>query len=185
RALALVTAGGRHLEVRLLVIGEDSRTSGESETERLKGLASELGLDGQVEFLGSVPQSQLPAYYASAEACLMPSYSESFGLVGLEAQACGSPVVASHHVGVASVVRDGMTGFLVDGPDPAAYADRMLRLLEEPGLSQRMGQRAARLARGRSWQRAADHLLRRVELLLGEKGEASLARGTGTSDWQA
>ena len=149
------------------------------------GLATDLGLSGQVDFLGRVPQARLPAYYAAADACLMPSYSESFGLVGLEAQACGTAVVASRQVGLASVVRDGVTGFLVDGPDPAAYADRMLRLLEEPGLSERMGQRAARLARGRSWQRAADHLLRRVEQLLREKGEASLARGTGTSDWQA
>jgi len=173
RALSLVTAGGRHPEARLLVLGEDSGTGGESERKRLMSLTFELGLSGQVEFLGPVPQSRLPVYYAGADACLMPSYSESFGLVGLEAQACGTAVVASHQVGLASVVRDGVTGFLVDGPDPAAYADRMLRLLEEPGLSERMGERAARLARGLSWQRSADRLLRRVDDLL----EAGPRRG--------
>ena len=131
--------------------------------------AGQLGLAGQVEFCGSVPQARLPVYYASAEACLMPSYSESFGLVGLEAQACASPVVASHQAGVASVVRDGVTGFLVDGPDPAAYADRMLRLLEEPGLSHRMGERAARLVGGLSWQRSADRLLNRFEQLVEQR----------------
>src|SRR5438309_769457 len=88
RALSLVTAGGRHPDVRLLVLGEDSRSSGESERKRLMSLAGELGLAGQVEFCGSVPQARLPVYYASAEACLMPSSSESFGLGGLEAQAC-------------------------------------------------------------------------------------------------
>jgi D-inositol-3-phosphate glycosyltransferase len=169
QALSLVTAGGRHPEVRLLVLGEDSRTCGESEKQRLTDLAGELGLGAQVEFLGSVPQTQLRAYYAGAEACLMPSYSESFGLVGLEAQACGTAVLASHQAGVASVVRDGMTGFLVDGPDPDAYAQRMLRLLEEPGLSESMGERASRLARGLSWQRSADRLLDRVDQLLSQR----------------
>ena len=166
RAMALLTRGGRHPEARLLVLGEDSSTSGESEKGRLENLTLELGLGDQVEFLGSVPQSRLPAYYAGAEACLMPSFSESFGLVGLEAQACGTAIVVSHQAGLAPVVRDGVTGFLVDGPDPEAYADRMLRLLEEPGLSERMGKKAARMVGGLSWQRSADSLLCRFEQLL-------------------
>jgi D-inositol-3-phosphate glycosyltransferase len=165
RAMALLTEGGRHPEARLLVLGEDSNTSGESEKQRLMNLTFELGLGGQVEFGGSVPQSRLPAYYAGAEACLMPSFSESFGLAGLEAQACGTAIVASHRAGLVSVVRDGVTGFLVEGPDPEAYADRMLRLLEEPGLAERMGSRAARLVGGLSWQRSAEDLLRRLEQL--------------------
>jgi D-inositol-3-phosphate glycosyltransferase len=166
RAMALLTRGGRHPEARLLVLGEDSGTSGESEKGRLENLTLDLGLGDQVEFLGSVPQSRLPAYYAGAEACLMPSFSESFGLVGLEAQACGTAIVVSHQAGLAPVVRDGVTGFLVDGPDPEAYADRMLRLLEEPGLSERMGKKAARMVGGLSWQRSADSLLCAFEQLL-------------------
>jgi len=170
RALSLVTAGGRHPEARLLVLGEDSGAGGESERQRLARLARELGLSRQVDFLGPVAQSELPLYYAAAEACLLPSYSESFGLVGLEAQACGTVVVASRQVGVATVVRDGVTGFLVEGPDPAGYAAGMLRLLDEPGLSERMGERAARLARGFSWQHTADRLLPRMEGLVRERG---------------
>jgi D-inositol-3-phosphate glycosyltransferase len=166
RAMALLTRGGRHPEARLLVLGEDSGTSGESEKGRLENLTLELGLVDQVEFLGSVPQPRLRAYYAGAEACLMPSFSESFGLVGLEAQACGTAIVVSHQAGLAPVVRDGVTGFLVDGPDPEAYADRMLRLLEEPGLSERMGKKAARMVGGLSWQRSADSLLCAFERLL-------------------
>ena len=171
RALSLVTACGRHPEVRLLVLGEDSRTSGESEKQRLMDLARELGLEDKVEFLGSVPQSRLRAYYAASEACLLPSYSESFGLVGLEAQACGTAVVTSHRTGLASVVKDGRTGFLVDGPDPEAYAQRMLRLLEEPGLADRMGERASRLVAGLSWQRSADRLLDQVGQLIARRRE--------------
>jgi D-inositol-3-phosphate glycosyltransferase len=110
----------------------------------------------------------------------MPSYSESFGLVGLEAQACGTAVVAAHQAGLASVVREGVTGFLVDGPDPEAYARRMLRLLEEPGLAERMGERASRMASGLSWQRSADRLLGRLDqLLAGGRGKRPPLAGGG------
>jgi D-inositol-3-phosphate glycosyltransferase len=165
RAFAQLTAGGRHPDALLLVVGEDSGADGGGERERLRRLTGELGLTDRVEFGGSVDQRRLPAYYAAAEACLMPSYSESFGLVGLEAQACGTALIASNVAGLASVVKDGVTGFLVEGPDPAAYADRMRRLLEEPGLAERMGQRGRRLALGFSWDRTAGRLLERMETL--------------------
>lgn len=165
RALALLTAGDRHPEVRLLVLGEDSGAGDGAERERLQRLAAELGLGDRVEFLGSVAQNRLPAYYAAADACLMPSYSESFGLAGLEAQACGTAVVASSAAGLASVVRDGVTGFLVDGPDAAAYALRMGRLLDEPGLSERMARCGRRLAQRFSWDGTADLLLERFQPL--------------------
>jgi D-inositol-3-phosphate glycosyltransferase len=166
RALALLTAGGRHPEVRLLVLGEDSGSGAGGEQARLRRLAAELGLTDRVEFLGSVPQRQLASYYAAADACLMPSYSESFGLVGLEAQACGTAVIASNVAGLASVVRDGETGFLVDGHDPADYAERMRRLLETAHLSEELGWRGSRLARAFSWERTADRLLDRFSELV-------------------
>jgi D-inositol-3-phosphate glycosyltransferase len=96
----------------------------------------------------------------------MPSYSESFGLVGLEAQACGTAVIASNVAGLASVVRDGETGFLVDGHDPADYAERMRRLLETAHLSEELGWRGSRLARAFSWERTADRLLDRFSELV-------------------
>jgi D-inositol-3-phosphate glycosyltransferase len=159
RALALLTAGDRHPEARLVVLGEDSGSGAGGEQARLRRLTGELGLLDQVEFVGSVPQPWLATYYAAAEACIMPSYSESFGLVGLEAQACGTAVVASNLPGLASVVRDGVTGFLVDGHEPAAYAEHMRRLLETPSLAERLGERGSRLASGFSWERATDCLL--------------------------
>src|SRR4029077_666854 len=134
-----------HPDTRLLVLGEDSGAGRGAEMARLKAIAAELDLTERVEFVGSVAQERLPTYYAAAEACVMPSYSESFGLVGLEAQACGTALVASNVAGLASVVRDGVTGYLIDGHDPASYARRMRQLLEEPGLAEELGRRGSRL----------------------------------------
>lgn len=176
RAFARLTSDGEYPSARLLVLGEDS---GAGECARLKRLVSNLGLTERVEFRGSIPQSRLPTYYAAAEACLIPSYSESFGLVGLEAQACGTAVIASNVAGLASIVRDGVTGFLVDGPDPAAYAERMRRILEEPGLGERLGWRGQRRAQGFSWGRTADQLLAQFAGLIGRSAlpRAPLGRG--------
>jgi D-inositol-3-phosphate glycosyltransferase len=88
----------------------------------------------------------------------MPSYSESFGLVALEAQACGCPVVASGVSGLRSVVRDEVSGYLIDEHDPAAYAERIGRLLANTELAQQMGRRGRLLAQRFSWTRTADRL---------------------------
>jgi D-inositol-3-phosphate glycosyltransferase len=165
RALALITADGRHQDVRLLVLGEDSGAGGVSEKARLQALAGELGIAGRVDFRGSVAQPKLASYYASAEAALMPSYNESFGLAGLEAQACGTAVVAGRGAGLASVLRDGVSGFLVDRQDPELYAGYMRRLLDERGLSDRLGRNGRKLAERFSWQRTADELLQLFQKL--------------------
>jgi D-inositol-3-phosphate glycosyltransferase len=157
RALALLKDRA-HPNLRLLVLGEDSRDGDESEKERLKAIASSLDVRDRIEFLGSVAHHELPYFYSAADVCVMPSYSESFGLVGLEAQACGCPVVASDVPGLRSVVRDGVSGYLIDGNDPAAYADRIGRLLAEPELAQHMGRHASMLAQRFSWTRTADRL---------------------------
>jgi len=141
------------------VIGADSRDGEESETARLREVADELGLHSCVDFLGSVGHAKLGDYYAAAEVCVMPSYSESFGLVALEAQACGCPVLAAAVAGLQSVVRDDVTGFLVDGHEPAAYAERLQRLLAQPELSEQMGRRGTLLAQRFTWARTADRLL--------------------------
>src|SRR5258708_18623989 len=88
----------------------------------------------------------------------MPSYSESFGLVALEAQACGCPVVASGVSGLRSVVRDGVSGYLIDAHDPAAYAERIGRVLEDREIAQQMGRRGSLLAQRFSWTRTPDRL---------------------------
>jgi len=157
RALALLSDRA-HPDLRLLVLGEDSRDGDESEKERLKAIASSLGVRDRVDFLGSVAHHELPYFYSAADACVMPSYSESFGLVGLEAQACGCPVVASDVPGLRSVVRDGVSGYLIDGNDPATYAERIGRLLADPQLAQQMGRHGSLLAQRFSWTRTADRL---------------------------
>jgi D-inositol-3-phosphate glycosyltransferase len=163
---AFATAARHHPDVRFLVLGGDSHTRGESEHQRLVGIAGELGIESRVTFVGSVPHRRLPDYYMAAEALLMPSYNESFGLVGLEAQACGCPVIAADVAGLASVVRDGVTGYLVAGHDPADYADRLARLLDDPGLASAMGRRGRLLAQGFGWERTGDRLLQLLWPLL-------------------
>ena len=165
RALALLR-DRNHDDVRLLILGEDSRDAEESEKERLKAIASELGVRDRVEFLGSVAHHELPYFYSAADLCVMPSYSESFGLVGLEAQACGRPVVGSDVTGLRSVIRDEVSGYLIAGHDPATYADRMGRLLDEPDLARQMGLRGRLLAQRFSWTRTADRLQELFERVL-------------------
>jgi D-inositol-3-phosphate glycosyltransferase len=167
RALALLR-DRQHEDVRLIVLGEDAGEAGvgvESEKERLKAVASALGVRDKVDFVGSVAHHELPYFYSAADVCVMPSYSESFGLVALEAQACGCPVVASGVSGLRSVVRDEVTGYLIEGHDPGAYAERIGRLLADPELAQQMGRRGRLLAQRFSWTRTADrleHLFERV-----------------------
>lgn len=156
KAFAQASAG--HPDAVLIVAGDDSSSGGESERSRLQAVAAELGVSSGVRFEGSVAQSRLAAYYAAAEACLMPSYTESFGLVGLEAQACGCPLIASSAAGLAAVVRDGVTGYLVEGDDPALYAERLSLLLAGPEQASQMGRRAALLAQRFSWDRTVDRL---------------------------
>ncbi len=175
RALALLK-DRTHPDLRLLVVGEDSRDGDESEKDRLKAIATSLGVRGHVDFLGSVAHHELPYFYSAADACVMPSYSESFGLVGLEAQACGCPVVASGVPGLRSVVRDEVSGYLIDGDDAATYADRIGRLLADPVLAQQMGRHGSLLAQRFSWTRTADRLQTLFENVL-ERDQARVQAG--------
>jgi D-inositol-3-phosphate glycosyltransferase len=175
RALALLRDRD-HDDLRLIVLGEDSRDGDESEKERLKAVASALGVRDRVDFLGSVAHHELPFFYAAADALVMPSYSESFGLVALEAQACGRPVVASGVSGLRSVVRDEVSGYLIDGDDPAVYAERIGRLLADPELAQQMGRRGRLLAQRFSWTRTADRLEGLFENVI-ERGQARVHAG--------
>jgi D-inositol-3-phosphate glycosyltransferase len=129
-----------------------------SEMTRLQTLRSEYGLQDFVTLLGKKSQDTLPYYYSAAEAVIVPSHYESFGMVALEAMACGTPVVASEVGGLAYLVQDGRTGFTVPVGDPKALADRLECLLTNPELRNQMGARAAEQARLYSW----DHIARRV-----------------------
>ena len=118
-------------KLRVFIIGGASGVNG-SEVERLKELANWLNIDDVISFLPPVPRNELPNWYRAADLVCVPSYSESFGLVALEAQACGTPVVATAVGGLRTAVADGISGVLVDGHDPRAWSSVLARLLQEP-----------------------------------------------------
>ncbi|EDY46072.1 D-inositol-3-phosphate glycosyltransferase [Streptomyces sp. SPB074] len=142
----------RHLLVP--VVGGPSG-SGLAKPERLQKLAARLGISDVVRFQPPVGQERLADWFRAASVLVMPSYSESFGLVAIEAQAAGTPVIAASVGGLPVAVRDGVTGFLVAGHDPADYAARLARFVDAPELTARMGEAAARHALSFGWDTAA------------------------------
>lgn len=142
-----------------LVLAGGASTAAAWEPAHLRNLARREGIADRVRLVDSVLHEELPCLYAAADVLLVPSRSESFGLAALEAQASGTPVVASDAGGLRFVVADGRTGFVVEGHDPRAYADRLLRLLRAPELARRMGVAAAARAADLPWDRTVDQLL--------------------------
>lgn len=164
RALAAMRDRGdleRH-EVCLSVIGGDASVSDEEmshEMSRLLDLREELGLEQVVTFLGKRAQDTLPYYYSAADVVVVPSHYESFGMVALEAMACGTPVVASQIGGLAYLIRDGETGFHVRDQDPNELADRLVEILNDDQLHRQMGQNAVAYAAKYSWKAVADQII--------------------------
>jgi D-inositol-3-phosphate glycosyltransferase len=142
-------------DVVMAVVGGPAGVHPTGEVERLRVLAADLGVGDRVRFVPPQPQEGLSDFYSAASVVLVPSRTESFGLVALEAQACGTPVIAADAGGLRHAVSDGETGFLVAGHDPAAYAERILRLLRDPELARRLAEAATRHADGYSWERTA------------------------------
>ena len=126
---------------------------------RLDGLASDLGLAGSVRFEPPCPQHELADWYRAATAVLVPSHSESFGLVALEAQACGTPVVAAAVGGLRTAVRDGFSGVLVGGHDPVVWAQVLSGLLDSPGRLAELSRGALAHASAFGWPATADRLI--------------------------
>ena len=142
----------------LLVVGGPSGPQGEAELARAHSLVEELGVEGRVRFVPPQPHEELATYYRAADVCVVPSRSESFGLVALEAAACGTPVVAANVGGLRFVVEDGCTGYLVDGRDPVDFAAPIDRILR--GDAGPMSERAVARSAGFRWNIAAARLRR-------------------------
>jgi len=133
RAVAEMLNHSPHLRPKLItIIMGGASGSGLGEVERLKDLVSWLNISDVVRFENPVPRAQIPQWYRAADLVCVPSYSESFGLVALEAQACGTPVVATAVGGLRTAVADGISGVLVDGHDPRAWSSVLARLIQEP-----------------------------------------------------
>ncbi len=124
----------------VLVVGGDDRDA--LRRAQLQALAAQLGISRRVSFLDAVPHDQLPLYYSAADVCVVPSYYESFGLVALEAMACGVPVVASRVGGLRETVQDGQTGYLVAWRCPEPFAERLELLLGNEPLRRSLGRLA-------------------------------------------
>jgi D-inositol-3-phosphate glycosyltransferase len=144
----------------LLVVGGPSGPDGAAELARVQALIDELDLTHRVIFVPPQPHHLLSSYYRSADICIVPSRSESFGLVALEAAACGTPVVAAEVGGLRTLVRHGETGFLVDSRDPARYAAHVDAILADPGLARELSDNAVVEASAYRWSTTAARLRR-------------------------
>lgn len=139
------------------------------EMKRLQTLCGDLGLDEMVLFLGKRGQKTLPYYYSAAEVVVMPSHYESFGMVALEAMACGTPVIASRVGGLAFLVKEGETGFFVPAQDPEALAEKLRLLFVNQELRTLFGEQAVKYARDFSWEIITDQIIDIYQRLLREK----------------
>ncbi|MGW1207317.1 D-inositol-3-phosphate glycosyltransferase [Streptomyces cyaneofuscatus] len=156
RAVAVLLERDPSLRSRIVVpvVGGPSG-SGLAKPEGLQKLAARLGIADVVRFCPPVGQDRLADWFRAASVLVMPSYSESFGLVAIEAQAAGTPVVAAAVGGLPVAVRDGVSGFLIPGHDPEAYARALERFAQAPELVERMGAAAAAHAQSFGWDTAA------------------------------
>ena len=154
--LQIIVIGGRH---------------GDLEIERLRRLAQELGIADCLLFLGSVKQGMLPLYYSAADVCVVPSYYETFGMVAVEAMACGTPVIAARVGGLQATIVDGKTGYLVPWHCPEPYAERLEILLGNEVLRASLGKAARASVEGLTWFSVADRLMEVYGLALGERRE--------------
>lgn len=152
----------------LLIVGGPSGPRGEEEVAHLKKLARSLRVASRVRWLGPRPQMELPAMYRAADALMVCSYSESFGLAALEAHACGTPVFGTAVGGLSYVVKDGRSGFLFPGRDPVVFADRLGSVLSNPALHRDLSLGAVRAARPFSWSVTARALLVLYDRLIDE-----------------
>src|SRR4051794_8014848 len=157
-ALAELRRRDPAMDVTVVICGGPSG-SGLDRPTSLIDLAESLGVADAVRFLPPQTGSDLAALYRAADLVAVPSHNESFGLVALEAQACGTPVVAAAVGGLVTAVRDGVSGALVDGHDPGRWAAAIDTLLRSPQRRARLSAGAVDHARGFSWQRTADGLL--------------------------
>jgi D-inositol-3-phosphate glycosyltransferase len=159
-AAAELLAADPQLRSRLVVaVCGGPSGSGLEEPEHLQRLAVELGVDDVTRYLRPLPPDRLSELYRAADVVVVPSHNESFGLVAVEAQACGTPVVAAAVGGLVTAVAHDVSGLLVAGHEPADYASALRRLIRDPGLRDRLSAGAVRHAAAFSWERTAEGLL--------------------------
>ena len=169
QAMSCLQLKEKNRPVHLAIIGGDPGASPEemtAEMARLQKLCDDLAVDQTVVFLGKRDQDKLPYYYSAAQLVVMPSHYESFGMVALEAMACGTPVIASEVGGLAYLVRDGETGFTIPDQEPEALCDKISWLLNDKQLHETMSQRAVEYAQDYAWEKIARQIVEVYEGLV-------------------
>ncbi|MHB8263005.1 MAG: glycosyltransferase [Acidimicrobiales bacterium] len=166
---------------RLVVIGGPSGPGGEQYASSLRSLAARLGLADRVHFVPPVAHELLSSYYRAADVCIVPSESESFGLVALEAMACGTPVVARRAGGLGCLVDSGRNGYLIEGPSTSAFAGEFAaachKLIDDPALARGMGLAGRWRSLRYTWPRAASALVKLLDELANDGAVAACADG--------
>ncbi len=145
--------------LRLVMVGAPSGPDGRRDFASLQKVVKERDLVDKVTFAEPVPHSQMADVYRASDVVLVPSRTESFGLVAAEAQASGVPVIAANTGGLAHVVPSGSGGITVDGWDPDDWASALSRILNDPGLSETLAAAGPRHAESFSWERAVERIL--------------------------
>ena len=157
---AIARLRARGSGVRALIVGGEADEPRNGHEAEIRRAVDDLGLRDVVRFVGAQPQEALRDYYVAADVTVLPSYYESFGMVALEAMACGSPVIASRVGGLATTVRDGVTGFLVGDGDADALAERIDALIDDPDLRYRLGREGVQWAARHRWPCVAEAVCR-------------------------
>jgi D-inositol-3-phosphate glycosyltransferase len=174
RAVAEMTERER---TQLILVGGDERAN--AERQRLLAVAAEAGVADRVQLVGAVPHERLALYYCAADVLAVPSFYESFGLVAVEAMACGVPVVASRVGGLTSTVADGRTGYLIPWRCPGPFAEKLDLLLENKALRDALGANAHRAMQAYSWRAVATALIEQYGALVAGADAAAPAAIAG------
>lgn len=167
---------GAGTPARLAVVGGETDEPVDGHEADVRRRVAALGLGDAVRFVGAQPQERLREWYVAADVTVLPSYYESFGMVALEAMACGSPVVASRVGGLQTTVQDGVTGVLVPEGDPCALAAAVTRVLTDGALRWRLGREGQRWAAQHRWPCVAEAVCREYVTLAESAAELALGR---------
>jgi len=174
RAAAEMVTHSPHLRAKLAVVIMGGTSGSLNELEKIKSLAKFLKIEDITHFVNPVSRKVLPDWYRASDLVCVPSYSESFGLVALEAQACGTPVVATAVGGLRTAVSDGISGSLVDGHDPKAWSAVISRLIMEPQRRLLLSMGAIEHASHFGWENTARKTLDVYDWALTKKNSSKL-----------
>lgn len=174
RAAAEMISHSPYLRAKLAVVIMGGASGSVNELEKLKTLTKFLKIEDVTHFIDPVSRELLPDWYRASDLVCVPSYSESFGLVALEAQACGTPVVATAIGGLRTAVSDGISGSLVDGHDPKAWSAVISRLLAEPARRLLLSMGAVEHASHFGWENTARKTLDVYDWALSKQTKSKL-----------